>query len=184
MAEAISSSNDLDLANARRLYLSNGLQEGEFLVGPKVAFSGQALDYTSEYLAKHDNSDSYVLLKVLSSIEDERGHVEYHQEKSLLHNEHLILSLLQDQPGVIQHLGLFKDQNAFILALECLMSPEYDKQGLYRNYVNLQQYIIDKKILKDREALSIFCDVAATVKDLHQVMCTLFIVLIVSLSFS
>ena len=158
-----------DRFESNRIFLSNGLQQGEFLIGPKVAFSSQAFKYTSEYIAKKDTSDTYVLLKVLHPMEDEQGSSEHNQEKSFLHNEHLILSLLQDQPGAIQHLGLFKHRNMFILALECVIAHDYDKQGLCKGYVNLQQHIIDKKRLKDREALGIFCDVVATVQDLHQV---------------
>jgi len=158
----------------KRIVLNNGLQQGEFLIGPKVDFSGQSSKHTSEWMAKINNSETYVLLKILQSAENVKGSLlEYNQEKSLLHNEYLILTLLQDQPGVIQHLGLFKHQNGFILALEYLMSHDVDKQGVYDNFVNLQQYVIEKKRLQDREALGIFCEIAATVKNLHQVRVSL-----------
>lgn len=163
--------NPNDPFNSSIIYLNNGLQQGDFLIGPKVTFTNHSARHISEYIARRDNSDEYVLLKVLHSTEDDQVSSDHNQEKVLLHNEHLILSLLQDQPGVIHHLGLFKHQNMFILALECVMSHEYDKKGLYKDYVNLQQHIIDKKRLHDQEALGIFCDVLATVRDLHQV-CT------------
>ena len=159
-----------DQFGTKVLFLSNGLQQGEFIIGPKVDFTGQSFKYTSEWMAKLESSETCVILKVLQSAENVKGSLlEYNQEKSLLHNEHLILSLLQDQPGVIQHLGLFKHHNGFILALECVMSHDFDKQGVYADYVNLQQYIIHKKRLQDREALGIFCEIAATVNDLHKV---------------
>ena len=154
---------------SNRIYLSNGLQQGYFLVGPKVTFANHSARHISEYIARRDNSDEYVLLKVLHSSEEDQTSSDHNQEKVLLHNEHLILSLLQDQPGVIQHVGLFKHRRMFILALECVMSHEYDKKGLYKDYVNLQQHIINKKRLQDSEALVIFSDVVATVRDLHQV---------------
>lgn len=161
-----------DPFDSSRIHLDNGLQQGDFLVGPKVTFTNHSARHISEYIARRDNSDEYVLLKVLHCSEDQISS-DHNQEKVLLHNEHLILSLLQDQPGVVQHLGLFKHHSMFILVLECVLSHEYDKKGLYKDYVNLQQHIINKKRLQDKEALVIFSDVVATVRDLHQVMHTL-----------
>ena len=158
-----------DPFDSSRIHLNNGLQQADFLIGPRVTFTNHSEKYISEYIARRDDSDEYVILKVLHSTERDRVSSDHNQEKVLLHNEHLILSLLQDQAGVIQHLGLFKYRHMFILALECVLSHEYDIKGLYKDYVNLQQHIIEKKRLHDKEALGIFSDVVATVRDLHQV---------------
>ncbi len=152
-----------------RISLNNGLQQGDFFIGPQVNFINHAVKDITEYIARRENADQYVILKVLHHDNDENtdGHS---QGKVLLHNEHLILSLLQDQPGVIHHHGLFKYRNKFVLVLDCLMSHEFDKNGLYKDFINLQHYVIQKKRLQEREALEIFRNVMSTLKDLHQVI--------------
>lgn len=158
-----------DPFDLNRISLNNGLQQGDFFIGPPVNFCSHPLKDITEYMAKREDSDEYVIFKVLHCGEDEKQ-CDTSQGKVLLHNEHLILSLLQDQHGVIHHRGLFKYCNKFILVLDCLMTHEYDKKGLYKDYINLQQYIILKKQLRKIEALEIFCTIMATLKDLHQVL--------------
>ena len=55
------------------------------------------------------------------SIEDNQG-------KVLLHNEHSILSILQDTPGVVRHHGLFKESQRIILVLSCVYKHDYDQE--------------------------------------------------------
>ena len=157
-----------DQFDTSRISLNNGLQQGDFFIGPSVNFANHPVKNITEYIAKREDSDEYVIFKVLQGPNDEMTS-EYSQGKALLHNEHLILLLLQDQPQVIHHHGLFKYRNKFILVLDCLIAHEYDKKGLYKDYINLQHYIIQKKILSEREALEIFCNIAATLTALHQV---------------
>ena len=134
-----------------------GLQQGDFFIGPAVNFVNHSLRNITEYIAKREDSDEYVIFKVLHCAHDgEMNNGHQSQGKALLHNEHLILSLLQDQPRVIHQHGLFKFRNKFILVLDCLMPHEYDKKGLYKHFINLQQYVIQKKRLQEKEALEIF----------------------------
>ena len=121
-----------------------------------------------EYLAKQVNSDKFVTLKVLTVANDGEGR-EDRQGKVLLYNEHLILTLLQNQPGVIHQHGLFRDRNSFILVLDCLASHDLDPAGRYRDLVNLQHYVIKEKRLREKEALELFCGILSTVKSLHKV---------------
>ena len=57
-----------------------------------------------------------------------------YQGKLLLHNEHSILSLLQDQVGVIHHHGLFRNGTNVILVLDCLYQHG-DDDGQHKVYL-------------------------------------------------
>ena len=158
-----------DPLDPSRLSLSNGIHQGEFFIGPPIPpVNATPVRNIVEYLAKQENPDNFVVLKMLKTTND-RDVTEDRHGKVLLHNEHLILSLLQDQSGVIHHHGLFKDRHYFILVLDCLVSHNYDSGGRYKHYVNLQQYVIKEKRLREREALELFCSVLTTVEELHKV---------------
>ena len=58
-------------------------------------------------------------------LEDNKG-------KVLLHNEHSVLSILQDTPGVIRHHGLYKESQRIILVLSCVYRHDYDHQKKYQ----------------------------------------------------
>lgn len=66
---------------------------------------------------------------------------EDYQGKLLVHNEHSILSLLQDQPGVVHHHGLFRESNNIILVLDCLHQHDYDSSGQYKVYIITREVI-------------------------------------------
>ena len=158
-----------DPIEPNRLSLNNGLQHADFYVGPPIqSVNASPVTNITEYLAKRKDSEDFVTLKVLTlsaagdSAEDRHG-------KVLLHNEMLVLSLLHDQPGVVHHYGLFKDRNLLILVLDCLHSHEYDVRGRYRDYINLQHYVIQEKRLGEREALELFSQLLTTVEALHRV---------------
>lgn len=159
-----------DPLDPSRLSLNNGIHQGDFLIvgSPIHGVNPNTVRNLVEYLAKRDSSDEFMILKVLttssgSDSSDER------QGKVLLHNERLILSLLNDQPGVIHHHGLFRDRNHFILVLDCLIAHEFDTDGRYKDYINLQHYVIKKKKLSEREALEMFHDILLTLQVLHAV---------------
>ena len=161
-----------DPVEPNRLTLNNGLQHADFYVGPPVqSVNASPVTNITEYLAKRKDSDDFVTLKVLTlsaagdSAEDRHG-------KVLLHNEMLVLSLLHDQPGVVHHYGLFKDRNLLILVVDCLHSHEYDVRGRYRDFINLQHFVIQEKRLGEREALDLFFQLLTTVDALHRVMRT------------
>ena len=65
------------------------------------------------------------LLHIGNSSEDAQG-------KLLLHNEHSILSLLQDQIGIIQQHGLYREGNNIILILDCLYHHEFGSTDYYK----------------------------------------------------
>ena len=158
-----------DPLDPNRLTLNNGIQQGDFYIGPVIPpVNATPVQSITEYLAKRDDgSDNFVILKVLH-VNPEKD-AEVSQGKLLLHNEHLVLSLLQDQPGVVHHQGFFKDRERFFLVLDCLVAHGYDREGRYRDFVNLQHYVIKKKRLDEREALELFYNVLVTVRALHRV---------------
>lgn len=158
-----------DPLDPSRLSLNNGIHQGDFFIGPPIhSVNPPTVHNMVEYLAKQDGTNEFAILKVLSVSSDGESNDD-RQGKVLLHNERLILSLLNDQPGVIHHHGLFRDRNHFVLVLDCLVAHEYNSDGRYKDYINLQHYIIKKKKLHEREALEMFCNILTTVQMLHAV---------------
>ena len=174
-----------DPLDPNRLCLDNGIHQGDFFVGPIIPpINAAPVTNIAEYLAKSEHSEDFVTLKVLLNKHPQAaatmgttgggggggGDVATNnrQAKVLLHNEHLILSLLQDQPGVVHHHGLFKDRNRFILVLDCLVAHSFG-EGKCRDFVNLQHYVIKEKRLTEKEALELFYSIATTVQSLHRV---------------
>ena len=158
-----------DPLDPSRLSLNNGIHQGDFFVGPPIhSVNPTTVRNMVEYLAKRDGNNEFIILKVLS-ISSESESNDDRQGKVLLHNERLVLSLLNDQPGVIHHHGLFRDRNHFILVLDCLVAHKFDSDGRYKDYINLQHYVIKKKKLHEREALEMFHHILTTVQVLHAV---------------
>ena len=158
-----------DPLDPSRLSLNNGIHQGDFFIGPPLpCVNPTTVRNMVEYLAKRDGTNEFMCLKVLS-ISAEGESSDDRQGKVLLHNERLILSLLNDQPGVIHHHGLFTHRNHYILVLDCLLAHEYDTDGRYKDFINLQHYVIKRKKLHEREALEMFHNVLTTVRLLHSV---------------
>ena len=122
----------------------------------------------SEYIAKHEGTNEFVMLKVLTLTGGDGEH-EDRQGRMLLYNERSILSLLQNQPGVVHQHGFYCERNHAILVLDCMVGHEYDKERCYKHLENLQHYVIREKRLAEKEALEIFSSALATVDALHQV---------------
>ena len=160
-----------DRLDPTRLSLNNGIHHGDYIIGPPIQpVNGTPVKNISEFIAKRDGTDDFVVLKVLS-LGGENGDYpsDDNQGRMLLYNELSVLSLLQDQPGVIHQHGVFCERNHVILILDCLVGHEYDKEGRYKHFENLQHYVIREKRLAEREALEIFSSALATVDALHQV---------------
>lgn len=60
-----------------------------------------------------------------------------------------------------------KIKKRLCLVLDCLTAHEFDIQST--PYINLQQYVIKEKKLKEREALVIFYNIVSIVERLHRV---------------
>jgi serine/threonine-protein kinase 40 len=158
-----------DTLDPTRLTLNNGINHGDYIIGPLVQpVNGTPVKNISEYIAKRDCTDEFVVLKVLALNGDSDPSNE-EQGRMLLYNELSILSLLQDQPGVIHQHGFFRERDHFILVLDCLVRHDFDKDGRYKHFENLQHYVIREKKLSEREALEVFSSALATVNALHQV---------------
>ncbi len=115
----------------------------------------------------------------------------------LLHNEYTILSLLQNDEGIVHHHGLFKvmaplsclnpvlyliiytkkkEVNRINDELErtekiCLVLDCYVRHeyDTSHHYTNLQHYIINQKFLNEREALTILYKLFKIIDCLHNV---------------
>ncbi|XKL61825.1 hypothetical protein PGB90_001658 [Kerria lacca] len=156
---------------------------GPYLLGPTFGFS--PVRSIVSCLARKQGTNCYYSLKILTLSENEEETQDIKQGKMLLHTEYSLLSLLHDQPNIIQHHGFFKDyaleekrnstgqliysgkiKKRFCLTLDCLIAHEFDPQSA--PYINLQQYVIKEKKLKEREALIIFYNIVSIVERLHK----------------
>ncbi|XP_065225823.1 serine/threonine-protein kinase 40-like [Planococcus citri] len=156
---------------------------GPYLLGPTFGFS--PVRSIVQCLARKKGTDKYYSLKILTLPEGEEETQDIRQGKMLLHTEYSLLSLLHDQPDVIHHHGFFKDyaleekvdsagqivftgkiKKRLCLVLDCLTAHEFDVQST--PYINLQQYVIKEKKLKEREALVIFYNIVSIVEKLHR----------------
>nr|XP_042905483.1 serine/threonine-protein kinase 40 isoform X2 [Parasteatoda tepidariorum]XP_042905484.1 serine/threonine-protein kinase 40 isoform X2 [Parasteatoda tepidariorum] len=102
----------------------------------------------------------------------------------LLHTEYSLLSILQFNPGVIHHHGLFKDEyfepsdkkmnlrnsvrrrQRVCLVLDCLSRHEFNPRN--SRIINLQHYVISEKKLSEKEAVFLFYDIVNIVSSLHK----------------
>lgn len=137
-------------------------------------------------LARKDHTDEFYNLKVLTLRDDLKEETpEERQGKMLIHTEYSLLSLLQNQDGVIHHHGLFKDRareerigtngqleytgrlvTRIVLVLDCLVANDFcDRMS---NLINLQHYVIREKKLSERETIVIFLDIVRIVDSLHK----------------
>lgn len=81
---------------------------GPYLIGLKLGHS--PVDSIVQYLAKKENSNEFFQLKILvlnNNTSSEKLLQDERQGKMLLHTEYSLLSLLENQEGVMQQHGLF-----------------------------------------------------------------------------
>ncbi|XP_031626741.1 serine/threonine-protein kinase 40-like [Contarinia nasturtii] len=160
---------------------------GPYIIGLKLGHS--PVDSIVQYLAKKENTNEFVQLKILmlnNNTANEKLQLDERQGKMLLHTEFSLLSLLQNENGVIQQHGLFSDvaheevladngsnnnfytgsmRKRLILVLDCVTPHDFDPQS--SALVNLQQYLINRKKLTEIEALTIFYEIISVVENLH-----------------
>lgn len=87
---------------------------GSYTLGPMIGTS--PVKSIMQCLAKKDGTDKYYTIKILTlkdSVEYETN--DDRQGKMLLHSEYSLLSLLQNQEGVVHHHGFFKVLDNFII---------------------------------------------------------------------
>ncbi|ELT95415.1 hypothetical protein CAPTEDRAFT_226259 [Capitella teleta] len=157
---------------------------GPYLIGPTLGHS--PVPIVVQCLARKEGTDDFFTLKILSLKQDlKQESQEDRQGKMLLHTEYSLLSLLHGLDGVVHHHGLFKDEGLeehvlghgqtqftgrlkprLVLVLDCLVDHEFSAH--YKNFINLQHYVIKEKKLTEREAIIIFFDIVRVVERLHQ----------------
>ncbi|XP_069159281.1 uncharacterized protein [Procambarus clarkii] len=156
---------------------------GPYLLGPRLGSS--PVRSIVQCLARKDNTDKFYTLKILTVREACDETQDDRQGKMLLHTEHALLSLLSGQCGVIQHHGLFQDyacgareqtSGAIVatgglvrrvcLVLDCVTPHDYCPHTA--DLINLQHYVITKKKLAERDALTIFYNIVTVVHSLHE----------------
>ena len=158
-------SNDLTC-----LSLGSGVQRTEFFLGPVLSLvNASPVHNIREHLAKRVDTDDFYAVKILTLSSPSGDSSEDRQGKVLLHNEYSLLLFLQGLPGVVHQHGLYREQDKIILVFDCIHSHNYDGEGRYSNLMNLQQYIVKQKRLKEREALPIFLTILTTIDAVHKV---------------
>lgn len=82
---------------------------GLYVLGPKLAHS-PAVDSVVQHLARKDKTDQFYQLKILSLDDNpgtDKAAQDERQGKMLIHNEFSLLSILENEIGVVHHHGLF-----------------------------------------------------------------------------
>ncbi|GAB0095690.1 Serine/threonine-protein kinase 40 [Sergentomyia squamirostris] len=160
---------------------------GPYILGPKLG--NGPVESIAQYLARKENTGDYYQLKILvlnanpgcvKSLEDEK------QGKLLLHSEYQLLTMLQNEEGIIRSYELFSDiafeeepvpgkasefiytgrlKRRIILVVDCVTAHEFcDKTSVF---INLQQYLIREKTLSENRTLIIFYEIIKIVESLH-----------------
>ncbi|XP_050728416.1 uncharacterized protein LOC127004578 [Eriocheir sinensis] len=164
---------------------------GPYVLGPRLGTS--PVRSIVQCLARQENTENFYTLKILTVREMGEENQDDRQGKMLLHTEHSLLSLLSGQHGVIQHHGLFQDYaygvreqgstsssisrggglvstgnlvRRVCLVLDCVTPQDYCPHTA--DLINLQHYVITKKKLAERHALTIFYNIVSVVHSLHE----------------
>ena len=128
-------------------------------------------------MVRKKESDEYYLMKILVLNDGNVKDRFYYQRRSVFYTEYSILSLLKDQPGVVQLHDFFKDSisiededgtekclKRMCMVLECLIPHGHYNQEL----IPLTYYVKEKKKLTETEALHIFSNILTVVDSLHK----------------
>lgn len=158
---------------------------GPYLLGSTLGNS--PVDSIVQCLARKEGTDNFYAIKILTLLEGEKSEEREQDErqgKMLLHTEYSLLSLLQNEEGVVQHHDFFKDialeeqvdrtkglvytgivHQRLCLVLDCLAAHDFCERS--QELVNLQHYVINEKKLYELHALIIFYNVVHVVERLH-----------------
>lgn len=163
---------------------------GPFVIGQKLGSSPMSSIVQCLARIPNDASDKFYVIKVLTLPEDSSDNTkDDFQGKSMIHTEYSLLSLLENQEGVIQCHGLYKDvaleelevedefgkpklvysgkiKQRISLVLDCLHPHDYSPES--KHHVNLQKYVIQEKQLAEKTALKIFYHIVRVVDDIHK----------------
>lgn len=169
---------------------------GPYLLGPRLGNS--PVRSIVQCLAKKEGTDDFYSIKILTLSDAGRESYDDKQGKMLLHTEYSLLSLLNDQDGVVHHHGLFKDEyyeeippekdstnTAAVHRPQSAVARQYrirhrlclvldclcahDFSSDTADLINLQHYVIREKRLSERETVIIFHDIVRVVECLHKV---------------
>ncbi|XP_014217802.1 probable serine/threonine-protein kinase DDB_G0277165 [Copidosoma floridanum] len=155
---------------------------GPYILGPIMGSS--PVKSIIQCLARREGTDKFYTMKILT-LKDSMQHEtqDDRQGKMLLHSEYSLLSLLQNQDGVVHHHGFFKDcaleeevtssgnsvytgktRQRLCLVLDYLACHEFSGD----EFIILQHYVIREKKLTEKESLFIFFDTVRIVACLHE----------------
>ncbi|XP_063981425.1 MAP/microtubule affinity-regulating kinase 3-like [Diachasmimorpha longicaudata] len=156
---------------------------GPYILGPLIGTS--PVRSIVQCLARKEGTDKYFTIKILTlKDENEYETQDDRQGKMLLHAEYSLLSLLQNQDGVVHHHGFFKDaamgerstpngrvytgriKRRLCLVLDCLTPHDFNPRN--DELLNLQHHVIREKKLSEKESLLIFADTVRIVAELHK----------------
>ncbi|KAK0162359.1 hypothetical protein PV327_008703 [Microctonus hyperodae] len=156
---------------------------GPYILGPAIGTS--PVKSIVQCLARKSGTDKYYTIKILTLKDDNEYETQDdRQGKMLLHAEYSLLSLLQNQDGVVHHHGFFKDsalgekstangriytgkiKRRLCLVLDCLTSHDFNPRN--DELLNLQHHVIKEKKLSEKESLLIFTDTVRIVAELHK----------------
>ena len=162
---------------------------GSFVIGQTLGSSPVSSIVQCLARIPNDPSDRFYVIKILTLPDDPSKETrDETQGKMLIHTEYSLLSMLENQEGVIQCHGLYKDvaleeievedelgnpklvysgktKQRISLVLDCLYPHEYSPES--KQFVNLQKYVIQEKQLSEKTSMKIFYHIVNIVNDLH-----------------
>lgn len=174
-----------DKCNANRASLKYA---GPYVLGPIIATA--PVKSITQCLGRKMATEKFYSLKLLTMQENVKQLAQdLRHGKMLIHTEYSLLSLLNDQEGVVHTHGLFQEDvvenptsnksgcrknvirpikryKRLCLVLDCLTPHDYSPHT--QDLTNLQHYVIKEKKLSEREAFIIFLDIVRVVNDLHE----------------
>ncbi|XP_037907550.1 serine/threonine-protein kinase 40-like isoform X2 [Hermetia illucens] len=161
---------------------------GSYIIGPEVR-SFRPAQCLLQYIARKQNTNHFFLLKIVQQStrpnKDLQAIYDEQRGKAMLHTEYSLLSLLQDDPGVIKQHGIFSDVayedmiidsgqciytgavvKRHILVLECLEGHQFCDESTAN--ITLCQYLQAGYVLFEGEALYIFHAIIQTIENVHE----------------
>ncbi|XP_037907471.1 serine/threonine-protein kinase 40-like isoform X2 [Hermetia illucens] len=161
---------------------------GSYIIGPEVHRLRPAKSLL-QYIARKQNTNQFFLLKIVqqSTRPNRDPHAIYDEQRGrvMLRTEYSLLSLLQDDPGVIKQHGIFSDDvyedmiidsrqcmytgavvKRHILVLECLERHPFCDKSI--SNCTLFEYLQARYVLFESEALYIFHAIIQTMENVHE----------------
>ncbi|CAG7838028.1 unnamed protein product [Allacma fusca] len=149
-------------------------QVGKYLLGlPLAKNSPKAI---TSWIAREDGTSNFRIVRIINLVEDVGiTNEEIQKGKVFIQNELYLLQLLEGEPGIMKHYGMFRDnvdgQNNNCYSRICSVVDCYvphDFSPAYRSLTNLYFYMKEVKRISEEEAIRLFIQCLAILVRVHE----------------